>query len=63
LNIQHRAFHFIQGNKNYLAPIDGTLKAVGDDDMRTLDIGCGKSTPARHETTTDSRFWNLVSRS
>jgi hypothetical protein len=63
LNVQHRAFHFIQGSKNYLAPVDATLKAVGNDDMRILDIGCGESALVRQDTITDSRFWNMVRKS
>lgn len=45
LNVQHQAFHYIQGNKNYLAPMDTVLKAVNGETKRAIDIGCGEFMP------------------
>ena len=45
LNVQHQAFHFIQGNKNYLAPMDSVLKGVDGETNRAIDIGCGELIP------------------
>jgi hypothetical protein len=42
LNVQHQAIKYLQGNKNYLAPIDSVLKAEEGVEKRVLDIGCGK---------------------
>lgn len=50
LNVQHQAFHFIQGNKNYLAPMDTVLKAVNGETKRAIDIGCGEFIPTPRHT-------------
>ena len=41
LDLQHKAFKAMQGDKNYLAPIDLALKLQGGEEKTLLDVGTG----------------------